>query len=755
MVSSLTYNNELEGLNVSLSFDTAVSMPEKATLTVTRITKDNPTQNYVNVQKQLLQDFTGYELSFSSNGEMFTPSISKAVVTIQDTKAGASGKAENVHLYRAAGADLQPDLHELKADIVSPDKHLVVFSVSDSLATIYAVTSVAEKLSTRTEYIFQEEGLKVTAVLSDPAIIPDEAELSVSRITKDNKPIAYAQYKKLLQEGSGLIDIEFMAYDISFVLEGKEVEPTGGQVSMTIDDSLMPPKAEDKLQVFHVDEKTAAKPELKEVPANTIPDKDKTSVAFTAQSFSPYLVLAAKATFTPPSGWTYKEISTTSDTFTNTSYYNSSQPLGIAGNFHIVAFGTATLNSHTNGNVLAKILKANVNFGTDALANELSYIQNYDTVRSTSASNSSHILALGSSAKLTLVDNNNAIAVNGTKLDNPKNIWKDVSTSTLPFINLSSVYSQISDISSTLASSANVNLTNNLKTTSSGGNSCEASNLQLSSADAVGVYNIAASALGNYSYFGIMVPSGSNGTVIINVDCSGVSVINMPVSRLYIGGNKISLSNVTSFTSGRVIWNFINSSGKTITTNELHGTVIAPDATINVQLNLNGSIIAKNVNINAESHRDDFYGKLPYGVTARKVWKDANGNIQSGDTMTEYSVKVQLKQGNTNIGSPVTLNAANNWSYTWTGVSSGVTYTIVETEVLKNGVDVKSKYSISYSTDCGELIVTNKYNTSYVLPNTGAMGASPFKAAGLLLIGLAMLLYLKLRNKADKRISIK
>ena len=48
--------------------------------------------------------------------------------------------------------------------------------------------------------------------------------------------------------------------------------------------------------------------------------------------------------------------------------------------------------------------------------------------------------------------------------------------------------------------------------------------------------------------------SGYNGTVIINVDCAGASVVNMPQARVVIGGQLQATSEVTEFYAGKVIW---------------------------------------------------------------------------------------------------------------------------------------------------------------------------------------------------------
>ena len=76
--------------------------------------------------------------------------------------------------------------------------------------------------------------------------------------------------------------------------------------------------------------------------------------------------------------------------------------------------------------------------------------------------------------------------------------------------------------------------------------------------------------------------SGYNGTVIINVDCAGASVVNMPQARVVIGGQLQATSEVMEFYAGKVIWNFVNASGVTINTYLMTGAVIAPGATVNI-----------------------------------------------------------------------------------------------------------------------------------------------------------------------------
>ena len=80
-------------------------------------------------------------------------------------------------------------------------------------------------------------------------------------------------------------------------------------------------------------------------------------------------------------------------------------------------------------------------------------------------------------------------------------------------------------------------------------------------------------------------------------------------------------------------------------------------------------------------------GVLPRtDVTVTKVWKDA----ENQDGKRTESVTVQLKQGENLIGEKVTLDASNNWTYTWDGETYNlishinnqpIAYTVVEDKV--------------------------------------------------------------------------
>ena len=69
-------------------------------------------------------------------------------------------------------------------------------------------------------------------------------------------------------------------------------------------------------------------------------------------------------------------------------------------------------------------------------------------------------------------------------------------------------------------------------------------------------------------------------------------------------------------------------------------------------------------------------------VSVEKIWDDKNNQ----DGKQPDSVTVQLKDGSTNVGDPVTLNKDNQWSHEWTGLDKNkngtpIIYSVDEIEV--------------------------------------------------------------------------
>ena len=314
------------------------------------------------------------------------------------------------------------------------------------------------------------------------------------------------------------------------------------------------------------------------------------------------------------------------------AFYNPNSPIGTAGSFHIVAFDTANLGTHTNGNILAKNLYAGSNFGTNGYPYELTYVQNYLQVNANSASEAAHVLVIGSNNELGLYDNGNKYTINGQSIDRPKNIVQDVDTSENPFIDLDRVRAEIRQIASDLVTYDDANLSVTIMD--------QKNVITLTDPAAVGILNVtpADDRVFGKDYIQLAgFRSGENGSIVINVDCTGYTQINLPKALVVLDGKEQSTNEVVEFSAGKVLWNFINAEGVTINTHLMTGMVIAPGATVNINQNLNGTVVADNVNVKAESHRTDFTGRIvpskkteDHSVTVRKIKSGYVGTTLSG-----------------------------------------------------------------------------------------------------------------------------
>lgn len=433
-------------------------------------------------------------------------------------------------------------------------------------------------------------------------------------------------------------------------------------------------------------------------------------------------VLDLYAQATPVKGLTQN---TVKDAFVNDSayskMYNADSPLGTAGSFHIVAFDTAYLKVHTNGNVLAKNVYANSNFGANSQSGvdllELSYIQNYRQVNSVSGADTTDYLVIGSSNTVTLMDNGNAFAVNGTKLDKPKksNIIQDADTEKAPFIDLVRVENEIKSIANQLASYKNSDSSIlEVKTTGT------SPYLRITNKNNTGVYTFTAAEIVALSSNGNGLSmkgfeTGGNGAIIVNVDCANWDVtqtLKMPRSYVYVDGKQVNLTETLDFSAGKVLWNFINTkrSGDSllkIETNLMTGAIIAPDAHINLALSYNGTAIGKVVENNSETHRTDYMGKIIPTGEVGGAYIDIN-KVDNEDAEIKLSgAEYTLYSWNGNAWKVVTQNSLNVIQTTnsegmayFKGLTYNIAYMLKETKA-PNGynLDETPYYFYFESTD--------------------------------------------------------
>lgn len=110
-------------------------------------------------------------------------------------------------------------------------------------------------------------------------------------------------------------------------------------------------------------------------------------------------------------------------------------------------------------------------------------------------------------------------------------------------------------------------------------------------------------------------------------------------------------------------------------------------------------------------------------VTVKKVWDDGSRSERPG------SVKIQLLQDG-GVYETVTLDADNNWTYTWNNLTSAYESIDGEKEVYEwtvNEEDVPAGYTVTVSQNNSTFTVTNTYRTAAdthsdtKLPQTGSL----------------------------------
>ena len=228
-----------------------------------------------------------------------------------------------------------------------------------------------------------------------------------------------------------------------------------------------------------------------------------------------------------------------------------------------------------------------------------------------------------------------------------------------------------------------------------------------------------------------------NQALVINVMIpSGMNELDVATEVLYVGNEIVDVagkkeSELDPNSKGqqiakRTIWNFVNEDGTPYkgyvkdTGKKMGGFALVPEGSY---MNNNGmcSIYAKNVyQGGAEIHKNSFPGDQEKSgtvkisnrkdtpeetsVSVKKVWNDSNNQ----DGIRPDSVTVQLYADGKASGAPVDLNAANNWSHTWTKLAKKANKTDIEYTVDE----------VSVPADYTKTVSANEAKTEYVITNT-------------------------------------
>ena len=361
------------------------------------------------------------------------------------------------------------------------------------------------------------------------------------------------------------------------------------------------------------------------------------------------------------------------------SPFHTTNPLGIAGNFHLVGFSSVTTSAHTNGNILTDTLRYQNNFGTKGVA-EVSYIQKIEFLSgggfSSTYSSTDSLLVVGTGVQVGTTDNGNAWTLDGRKVDapmrsgNPASLMQD--SNTLKYIDLQAVHDQTVRINQTLSTYEN-RLDKVIEQTD--GQRTFIQKVILSDPAGVNVCNITdAHAFEKGTSIECKdFDSQRPGLLILNVDLAGVEEFLLPgTDLLYADGSRAPNGEVTEWQTGNVLWNLYDSSaadglyrGKVRNERAVAAHILAPEADVTLGANLNGTVIARNIDVQAESHRTDLmmFSVDPGGNTLEiPVGKD----WQSDETFEVEAVLIRIDvQGRQTECASLRLNESNRWRGTF------------------------------------------------------------------------------------------
>ena len=277
--------------------------------------------------------------------------------------------------------------------------------------------------------------------------------------------------------------------------------------------------------------------------------------------------------------------------------------LGEAANFGLVGFDSIHLNAHTNSNIATEHAYIGAAFGNHANGvdePEVSYMDKVDGNINVSLPADSKIV-FGQSNTIGQTDNGNSWTVNGNKLEMqtggslPKSerVLKD--SKTVKYLDLKAMEKSMTSLSAKWSKTPEANATHDFS---------DMNKRHIDANGDVAHINIDAKELqGNR----VTATLGEKTRLIVNVDAEGADNVTLP--QLDVDG--ISHAEYADWTDKCVIYNLTDSKAKD---GQYHGNVgtagatssviLAPEANVDASQNVEGQIIAQNVTIGGEFHRN-------------------------------------------------------------------------------------------------------------------------------------------------------
>ena len=273
--------------------------------------------------------------------------------------------------------------------------------------------------------------------------------------------------------------------------------------------------------------------------------------------------------------------------------------LGIAGQFHVFAKNKTTVNAHTDGNIATHELDANNNFGTELheglLNQEINYIQKTDSFINSSGIPTGDTrvnkFVVGSDVDVALQDGHPT--VNGSRLDHltPDDFYKDRDGN--EYIDFEQEFARLNVAANDLATA-----TPGKTYTAADFPDMNNRTIDLTGLSDSGflLVNIDAEVLTMNTPLQIINPSDQ--VVVFNVINSS-SALNVQSPIKY---NDRSNHETEDFSDANISWNFGNEMTDLTISAPFQGTILAPNATIHITQNQDGTIIGTNVILDAATN---------------------------------------------------------------------------------------------------------------------------------------------------------
>ncbi|WP_281528600.1 collagen-binding MSCRAMM adhesin Scm, partial [Enterococcus faecium] len=349
--------------------------------------------------------------------------------------------------------------------------------------------------------------------------------------------------------------------------------------------------------------------------------------------------------------------------------------LGIASQFHVFAKNKTTVNAHTDGNIATHELDANNNFGTELheglLNQEINYIQKTDSFINSSGIPTGDTrvnkFVVGSNVDVALQDGRPT--VNGARLDHltPDDFYKDRDGN--EYIDFEQEFARLNVAANDLATATPVKTYTAADFPDMNNRTIDLTGLSDSGFLLV---NIDAEVLTMNTPLQIINPSDQ--VVVFNVINSS-SALNVQSPIKY---NDRSNHETEDFSDANISWNFGNEMTDLTISAPFQGTILAPNATIHITQNQDGTIIGTNVILDAATNRWDpneiFISDNGTGGTDTTTTSDSTDTTSTSDS-TDTTTSSDSSDTTSTSDSTDTTTTSDSTDTTTTSDSTDTTTT--------------------------------------------------------------------------------